>query len=179
MEDTLRYYYPGIIKEKGLPGGEYFTAYRIQAEEINTCGIIPGKNGLTAEYFSDDSWSVPSGVKIVEPFIFNVYGKTPCKPPYSIEWKGKVRIKERGRYTFSIVANSHMELFLDNRQVLQIEDMSQGRDTGLEMTEGMHPVRVRARVNSYYPEIYLFWKKPSDREFSAVPVYALWPEKGL
>lgn len=135
------------------------------------------KRGLTGYYYSNVNWQGNPVTITVEPFLFFRHYYSPVKIPYSMDFRGKIKIDVPGKYFFKIVSTSDSELYIDDKKILQVDFNDNGVEfTGISevyLTKGLHKIRVTYNFKRWHMELELRWKKPGDNEYEVVPYKVL------
>jgi len=86
-----------------------------------------------------------------------------------------------GQYTFRLNSDDGSELFIDNQLVIDHDGLhgAEDKDGELQLTAGMHALRVNFIEAGGDQELHLSWRKPGDSAFSIVPNTALSTDAGV
>lgn len=101
---------------------------------------------------------------------------------YGIQWNGWIRIDEAGEYGFGTISDDGSQIFIDGQLVVDNgqgqwydweDNISEGHDPDqvfvpLNLTAGMHSIRVSFYEGPSYDGIELWWLRPG-RGASVVP----------
>jgi hypothetical protein len=121
----------------------------------------------------------PAGDPVVEQIDPNVDLRVhllPAPRPYTLEWRGSIRIERDDRYRFGLSSLGPSTLWLDGTDVAH-----KGVDAGLvdgdiELRRGWHELRIRFVDVTDFSYVTAFWQPPGA-ERSPIPPSALrpWP----
>ena len=181
-----------IIKDI-YPNGEYsefrtkywphdvpvYFRYKVPNSDIKNAllDFEENKRGLAGYYYSNVNWQGNPVTITVEPFLFFRHYYCPVSPPYSMDFKGKIKIDIPGKYFFKIASTSDTELYIDDKKILQVDFNDKSVEfTGISeiyLTKGLHKIRVTYNFKRWHMELELRWKKPGDEEFEVVPYKVL------
>jgi hypothetical protein len=86
-----------------------------------------------------------------------------------------------GTYTFRLRSDDGSELFIDDQLVIDNDGLhgAQDKDGSVQLTAGMHALRVNFFEAGGDQELRLSWKRPGDSAFSIVPSSALSTDAGV
>jgi hypothetical protein len=99
---------------------------------------------------------------------------TPLPRPYTIEWNGSLRAPTAGRYRLGLRARSAATLSLDGHDIVSAGTASGDQSTVVDLTAGLHPVRLRYLDEEGYSYVYLSWTPPGGVP-ETIPAWALRP----
>jgi len=120
--------------------------------------------GLLGSYFSNGDWQPPAAFTAVDPYIYFYYHNQPLPRPYTIEWVGRINIKEKGRYQFILESTDESLLFIDGNKVTE-NDTPNGNQAGeLDLDAGFHAIRILYADRTGYTHIYLRWTPPNGEQ---------------
>jgi len=120
--------------------------------------------GLLGSYFSNGDWQPPAAFTAVDPYIYFYYHNQPLPRPYTIEWGGRIYIKEKGRYQFILESTDESLLFIDGNKVTE-NDTPNGNQAGeLDLEAGFHAIRILYADRTGYTHIYLHWTPPNGEQ---------------
>ena len=134
--------------------------------------------GLLGRYYQGPGWQGPPKFERIDPSLNIRFHLRPLQPPYSVEWEGKVDIPRAGSYRFGTQSIDRSWLYIDNQLVVDNgQATNQYLEGGIELTEGLHDIRVRYTDETDHTFIKVFWVPPGrDRE--PIPSDRLFPEWG-
>ena len=115
----------------------------------------------------------------MDPSLALYFHLTPLPRPYTVEWTGKLRAPVTGTYAFGLESIDDSWLYLDGgrRPVVEAHTPNQYAEARINLTAGLHDIRVRFLDKSGYSHINLFWTPPGgSREI--VPSERLFPPQG-
>jgi len=145
-------------------------------------GIVPKEllnlnpafqSGLTGYYYRGTEWSGEPVFARIDPFIAFRWHIQPLPAPFSVEWKGFLKIGKPGYYGFALLSNSPSSLEIDGQQILETSSDLR-REAQVYLSQGKHKVRVRFKEPGGYTAIYLYWKPPGE-SFEVLPPQVLEP----
>ncbi len=86
-----------------------------------------------------------------------------------------------GQYTFRLRSDDGSELFIDETLVVDNDGLhgAQDKDGAVQLTAGMHALRINFFEAGGGQELTLSWRKPGDSTFSVVPTSALSTDAGI
>ena len=86
-----------------------------------------------------------------------------------------------GQYTFRLRSDDGSELFIGDQLVIDHDGLhgAEDKDGTVELTAGMHALRVNFIEAGGDQELTLSWKRPGDSAFSVVPNAALSTDAGV
>ena len=97
--------------------------------------------------------------------------------PYTVEWTGQLNVPLTGPYRFRLHAISQATLFLDGELVFD-SAVGPASPQPLQLSAGLHDVRIRFLDDRSHSQIYLYWEHPDGRS-ELVPSDALYlPAEG-
>ena len=86
-----------------------------------------------------------------------------------------------GEYTFRLRSDDGSELFIDDKLVIDNDGLhgAEDKDGTVQLTAGMHALRINFFEAGGGQELRLSWKRPGDSAFSIVPNSALSTDAGI
>lgn len=120
--------------------------------------------GLLGSYFSDGDWQPPAAFTAVDPYIHFYYHNQPLPRPYTVEWIGRIYIKEKGRYQFILESTDESMLFIDGNQVVENDTVNGNQAVDVDLTAGFHAIRIRYADRTGYTHITLYWTPPNAEQ---------------
>jgi hypothetical protein len=86
-----------------------------------------------------------------------------------------------GEYTFRLRSDDGSELYIDDKLVIDNDGLhgAEDKDGTVQLTAGMHALRVNFFEAGGGQELRLSWKRPGDSAFSIVPSSALSTDAGV
>jgi hypothetical protein len=134
--------------------------------------------GLLGKYYRNAKWSgLPVDVQVDPAINFDWSKSPPLPPPFSVEWTGKLLVEQPGEYVFSLIADDGAMLEIDGHEVIAGEPAFLQEKSGtLELTAGLHPIRVRYFNILFGGSVRLWWELTS-RPKQIIPSEALVPDK--
>jgi 4-amino-4-deoxy-L-arabinose transferase-like glycosyltransferase len=150
----------------------YFT-YEVPYSDVKNQQDGPGlKNGLYAKYFYGTDWKGRIQLERMDPIILFIWTRDPVAHPFSVEWKGRIYIKEAGEYVFRTESNDYSDVMIDGKTVLKNPGFAKSRDNfdgTVRLAAGYHPVTVRYSESIQHSRMIFSWKTPKSADFEVVP----------
>jgi 4-amino-4-deoxy-L-arabinose transferase-like glycosyltransferase/sugar lactone lactonase YvrE len=177
LEPLFHQFYPaGVWKEHLDPyGGLLF----------NTFEVTPAQQaeaqGLNARYYPNAAWESPAALVQQDGAIaFDWRDDPPLPYPFSVEWRGALRVPRYGQYTLMVQASGPITLTLDGEVLLS--DGVGAHSTERVLVGGFHDFNLRYVAETGDRGLVLGWQSPSG-EREAVPPSSFYtfevPEFGL
>lgn len=90
-------------------------------------------------------------------------------------------VPEDGTYEFRLRSDDGSELFIGNELVIDHDGLhgAEDKDGSIELTEGVHPLRVNFFEAGGGQELRLSWRPPGESSFTIVPNSALSTDAGV
>jgi len=132
--------------------------------------------GLVGRYYPNDSWAGPPALVRIDPVISFYFHITPLRRPYTVEWSGWIEAPVAGPYRFGTENIDASWLEIDGRLVLENTEHNHYRGVTVNLSAGLHEVRLRFLDRSDYSHIYFYWIPP-DRPQEIVPSERLFPSR--
>ena len=158
------------IKADGTYGNLHVTWQKPESEagEIAASNLfLPPvtNNGLLGSYYPNAEWQGVPAIKQIDPFIHFYYHNLPLPRPYTVEWVGQINIEKAGTYEFGTEAIDTSQLYLDGVLVVDNQTPNQYQGNQIEMSEGMHDLKLRFADLTSHTHINLYWQPPDgDRD---------------
>lgn len=134
-------------------------------------------NGLLGNYYANGNWEEPVALAQIDPEL-KLYFHVPMLPrPYTVEWIGKIHIAVPGFYRFGLESIDESVLFINETKVTEATVHNQYTEGSIELSEGLHDIRVRLGDRTGHTHINLYWVPPG-RGQSHVPAEVLFPPQG-
>jgi hypothetical protein len=135
-------------------------------------------NGLLGKYYRSVNWSGEPADIQVDPVINFDWSKSwPLPAPFSVEWTGNIVIEQPGDHIFSLVADDGALLEIDGTTVVDVsKDLLQEKTGTINLSKGLHPIRVRYFNTLFGGSVKLSWSL-TGRPKEVVPSESLLPEK--
>ena len=132
-------------------------------------------HGLTGTYRRGDVFDGDAATVRIDPVLSFYFHEVPLERPYTIEWKGKLFIPQAGAYELGLEQISRSTLEIDGAQIVNNSADNNYQQAQVQLTRGLHDIRVRFEDLANYSHLYLYWVPPAhDR--SIIPSYFFWPE---
>ena len=134
-------------------------------------------NGLLGRYYANGSWQEPAAFTRIDPQINLYFHDIPLPRPYTVEWEGKLAIPYDGVYRMGIESIDESELWIDGKEVAASPEPNQYDEDSIELTAGLHDIRIRYVARTSHYHVNLHWAPPGQ-ERSQVQAEALIPPQG-
>jgi len=133
-------------------------------------------HGLLGKYYTNATCTGSPTEMQVDPEIDFDWSKTmPLQPPFSVEWSGNIVVDQPGDYSFALIADDGALLEIDRRTVVDATRVLLQKRTGnIELSAGLHPIRVRYFNLLFGGSVKLFWTR-TGRPEQVVPSEVLVP----
>ena len=94
---------------------------------------------------------------------------------------GNVTVPTAGTYTFRLTSDDGSELLIDDELVIDHDGLhgAEDKDGTVELTAGMHALRINYFEAGGDEQLTLSWRPPGDSAFSVVPNTALSTDAGV
>ncbi|HLH73768.1 MAG TPA: PA14 domain-containing protein [Chloroflexota bacterium] len=134
--------------------------------------------GLLGKYYAGTNWSGTPRLEQINPIISSYYHFLPIPQPFTVEWDGKIDIPTTGLYRFSSQSIDASWIYLDNRLIVDNSHASNGYVEGaVNLTEGLHDIKIRYLSKSGFPHIDVSWAPPGSST-APLPGDRLFPPQG-
>jgi 4-amino-4-deoxy-L-arabinose transferase-like glycosyltransferase len=133
--------------------------------------------GLLGAYYRNADWSGEPALLRIDPQVGSYIHVLPLPRPYSVEWRGKIRIDQAGVYRFGTEQISSSQLFLDGKLIIDNRQGNDLREVDVQLEAGLHDLRLKFVDRDPYSHIYLFWTPPG-RPREIIPSAVLLPPQG-
>ena len=125
--------------------------------------------GLTAEYFANNSLEGKSKARVEENINFEPLNQKPdafiLKNPFSIRWTGKLRPTISGKYSLGFLSHDGLRLFVNGKLIIDSWRrkglVSEFADIELEAGK-LYDLRVEYFSYKREPAAKLYWKAPGE-----------------
>ena len=134
-------------------------------------------NGLLGRYYANGNWQEPAAFTRIDPQINLYFHDIPLPRPYTVEWEGKLAIPYDGVYRLGIESIDESELWIDGKEVAASPEPNQYDEDSIELTAGLHDIRIRYVARTSHYHVNLHWAPPGQ-ERSLVQAEALIPPQG-
>ena len=139
--------------------------------------------GLAAELFSAENFSKRAVTRVDAQIAFDWGTGAPVegmpKDNFSIRWTGMMNVRNGGRYTILLTANSGARVMIDEKTVVDEANMVRKHlHVPVEFTPGLHTVRVEFWDGGGEANIRLMWLTPGSAKEEAIPASVFWHEGG-
>ncbi len=118
-------------------------------------------HGLLGNYYVNEGEDLTPFLKRLDPIIAfrNLEGPG---PGLNVEWEGRIRIPQSGRYIFETYSWDSSQVYLDGQLV--VDNEHRGRDVrvsgSVNLDQGYHDLRVRGEFLSHWRLLELNWAPP-------------------
>lgn len=131
-------------------------------------------NGLLGKYYANGEWQGPELLARIDPRL-NLYFHIPPLPrPYTVEWSGKIAIPQGGLYRFGLESIDESVLFINEQEITSSPLPNQYQEGAVELTEGLHDIRLRFADRTDHTHINLYWTPPFGGQ-QPIPSEVLFP----
>jgi DNA-binding beta-propeller fold protein YncE len=141
--------------------------------------LLPGitNHGLLGSYYANGDWQGLPAYTQIDPWIHFYFHNPPLPRPYTVEWVGKINIPKGGLYGFSLESIDESALYIDEKQVIDDQKPNQYQEGQIELTPGLHPIRLRFADRTGSTHINIYWTPPGS-ETEIIPMEAFYPPQG-
>ncbi len=133
--------------------------------------------GLTGLYRSGPDTRSPPVNGHVDRVVSYYFHNTVLGRPYNVDWLGKLYIPTTGTYALGTEQISRAEIWLDGTQIVTNSQPNVLVETSLNLTAGLHDIRVHYADLDPYSHMYLYWTPPGYPR-SIIPAAFLLPQQG-
>lgn len=134
-------------------------------------------SGLLGTYFPNDDWQEPAAFQQIDPRFKLYFHVTPLPRPYTVEWTGKIAAPQAGTYMFALESADESQLFIDEQLVVEVPARNQRHQAQIDLSEGLHDIRLRYADRTDHTFINLYWTPPGGGQ-QIVPPEVLFPPQG-
>jgi 4-amino-4-deoxy-L-arabinose transferase-like glycosyltransferase/DNA-binding beta-propeller fold protein YncE len=131
-------------------------------------------NGLLGLYYPNDKWQAPPALARIDPWIHFYVQNIPLPRPYTVEWSGKINILAAGHYHFGLESIDGSTLFIDEKKVVDAQTQNKYVDGEMDLSAGLHNIRLRYADLTDYSHVNLFWTPPNGK-LESIPQEVLFP----
>jgi hypothetical protein len=85
-----------------------------------------------------------------------------------MEWGGKIMANKSEICDFDLESINHSQLYIDDKLVLDDKTLNQYQGKTIDLSEGIHEIKIRFSDLTGATHINLFWKPP-DSELQYIP----------
>ncbi|MBV9119314.1 MAG: hypothetical protein JOZ39_01295, partial [Chloroflexi bacterium] len=150
-------------------------AVPVPGENLFSSPVV--ENGLLGHYYPNGNWTAPVAFDEVDPYVAVYFQQFPLPSPFSIEWTGQIAAPVAGAYRFNSTSIDSSQVFIDDQRVVNSGSNSP-QDGQINLTAGLHDIRVRFEAHSGHNHVELRWQPPG-REWSIIPSDFLFPSKAV
>jgi len=170
--DEAAYFYPDADLQEIQPpfGGPVVVSHaKLSVDDIASV------QGLNAAYYANADWSgEPLQTRNDALINFDWSDGLPLEPPFSIEWRGVLKVRTYGPHRFAVQGPGRSQLYIGEEAVLQEEN---GSSETFMLAQGNHELRLRTSVtNSDTLGMFQLIWHPPDSGVEVVPNHALYIE---
>ena len=130
--------------------------------------------GLTVDYRSGENYAPAPALRRTEPSPYVYYHVPPLDRPFTAEWTGSLIAPVTGSYRFLAGALSSAEVEIDGAPLVSVGGRLEP-EAAVQLTEGLHRIRIRHLVAGSYAHLYLQWRPPGRPSFERIPPERLRP----
>ncbi len=128
--------------------------------------------GLRAVYRPGDTFTGPPSLEVNEPSPYIYYHVPPAPYPFTVEWTGRLLAPSTGVYRFRAETISSAEVEIDGRSILTTRTNTPVDGIQVELTSGLHSIRITHVASGNYAHLYLQWRPPQEQTFQRIqPAY--------
>jgi len=131
-------------------------------------------HGLLGRYFGNGEWTPPEVMSRIDARFDRYVHVIPLPRPYTVEWIGKVAAPVDGVYRFGLESIDESRLWIDDALVVEALQPNTYTEGEIELTQGLHDIRIRFADRTNHTHINVFWQLP-DGQRQIIPVEALYP----
>jgi len=149
--------------------------------------IVPGDDlfrapadnrGLLGQFYRNVTWSGPPALERIDVGVNQNFHFLPLPQPFSVQWTGKIDIPRAGLYRFETQSIDYSWLYLDNRLVVDNSRSENQNVVGaVNLSEGLHDIRLSYLDRSQFSHIAVFWQPPGAPR-TLLPADRLFPPQG-
>ena len=132
--------------------------------------------GLTANVRPGEGFDGPPALKRVDPIVSFYFHTVPLARPYTTEWVGKLYAPVAGSYTLYTEQISTSRLIVDGQDVLYNDQENSLQSGTVQLTKGLHDIRVQYQDLTDFSHMYLYWTPPGRDGRYTIPAKFLLPE---
>ena len=130
--------------------------------------------GLAGRYYPNSDWQGAPALERIDPILDVYFHLTPLPRPYSVEWTGTLDVPANGVYALGMRAVDQAQLYLDGELVVEATSSDKYIEEFLELSSGLHDLRVSYQDLTGRSRIHIYWTRPS-REREIIPSMYLRP----
>ncbi|MBM2826976.1 MAG: hypothetical protein HW403_1040 [Dehalococcoidia bacterium] len=130
--------------------------------------------GLIGSYYPNVLWDGKPSFQRIDPAVAFYFHLLPLPRPFSVEWRGSIKVAADGMYRFATQSVSSSEVYLDNRLVVNNTANNELAEGIIDLTKGWHEIKVRYQNRDAYSRVYLYWTPPGGSR-AVVPPSSLRP----
>ena len=134
-------------------------------------------NGLLARYFANGDWQEPEARARIEDQMGYYVHVPPLPRPYTVEYTGKIAIPVGGAYHFGLESIDESLLYIDGQEVVHATEPNEYVEGGLDLTEGLHDIRIRFADRTDHTHLNVYWMPPGAAR-AILPGAVLFPPQG-
>jgi streptogramin lyase/4-amino-4-deoxy-L-arabinose transferase-like glycosyltransferase len=132
--------------------------------------------GLTAYVRKGEGFEGPVTMSRVDPIVSFYFHEIPLPRPYTTEWVGKLYAPLAGMYQFHTEQISTSRLIVDGQQVLFNGSPNTLMSGQIELTAGLHDIRLQHQDLIDFSHMYLYWTPPTKDGRYIIPAKFLLPD---
>lgn len=154
------------------------TKYKFELADVQSQWLYQSPpaqpNGLLGAYYQNDNWTGEPAFTRIDPYLDTYYHIIPLQRPYTIDWRGTIRIPNTGDYAFGLWLNGHAQVFIDDQLVVDAPQPVDYIENTINLTAGPHKIQIKYLDTENASRIHLYWTPPGQ-EKQIIPSSALMP----
>ena len=132
--------------------------------------------GLTAYVRQGEGFDGPVVTSRIDPILSAYFHTTPIPRPYTTEWVGKLYAPVAGMYVLHTEQISTSRLLVDGHEVVNNSAINTLMSGQIELTAGLHDIRLLYQDLADYSHMYLSWTPPTKDGRYTIPARFLLPD---
>lgn len=134
--------------------------------------------GLLARYFRGADWQGAPALEQIDPVVSTYFHLLPLPQPFTVEWVGKIDLPVAGVYRFGTQSIDSSWLYVDGQLIVDnSRELDRYVEGAVNLTDGLHDIRIRFLDRSGHSFINVFWQPPGT-ERTRLPGDRLFPPQG-
>ncbi|MCM4076377.1 family 16 glycoside hydrolase [Paractinoplanes hotanensis] len=159
---------PAYAADPPQEPGVTLRTYHIGQPMSRVCELKPGQTPNVDKLMPTVDWSTAEQFGLDNQFVTHVIAN--------------LTAPAAGTYTFRLVSDDGSKLFIDDKLVVDHDgphDVEPPKEGTVELTAGVHPLRVEHFDRDGGQRLTLSWRPPGAGEFAVVPTSALSTDAGV
>jgi hypothetical protein len=152
----------------------------IPVEVLNSPARL--SSGVLSKYYKGANWEGEPYQVFVDRFL--QFPEEPPYIPFSVTWEGSTNITAPGEYRFALRSTNHSWMYLDDELILDVDTFDPQNpnerhesEAQVELTEGLHRVRITYGYEAGDRQIEIFWERPgAGRERLPLEIFTPAPQ---